>query len=886
MAKLRRLLARLASLLHRGRIGEDFDHELQAHIAMHAEDGVRAGLTLEEARRQALLQLGGLEQARQRHRDGRSFLWLENLMQDLRYGARSLRSAPGFTVTAVATLALGIGACTAIFSMVNAVLLRSLPYGDPARLVYLFTPNPNLKIPAEVVCPSYADANDIKQQSRSFAGMTNFEQAWLQLTIQGAIQRICGARVDEDFFSTLEVAPEFGRALTSDDNQPGHDKGADISHSLWMSMFGGNAHVLDHSLVLDGQTYRIVGVMPREFEYPLSSDLPYGNSHIRNTEIWIPLALTPKRKAERDPDANVTVARLRPNVSIARAQSEMSSIMARLDHLHSGQLRGWGALVESFTGIPIGPVRPLMRLLLAAVGIVLLIACGNAASLLLARSSTRTRELSVRSALGAGRGRIVRQLLTEALMIGTAGGAMGLALAFLFLRLLPRFDPGNIPRLNEATIDTRVLFISIAVSLFTSALTGLLPAFSASRVHLTDSLKANVTTATAKGHSKIQSLLIVAQTAMVVILLAAAGLLIRSFIKVSSVKTGFSQSTVSMELALDQRYKTAQQHENFFKALTSKLEAQPGVQAAGAISDLPLGGSESIAFFWAQGFPNRKDQLSEARSVTPGYFSAMKIPLISGRTFDETDTVGVGGPRTAIVNERFARTYFAGRDPIGAHISTDDKHAVWDTVVGVVADVRHTSLEAEVEPQMYHANYEFDNASIVVSSSLPPTILIGEVRAVLKSMDPNLTFTEVRTMGELVSQASARRRFQTALLSAFAAISLLLAVVGLYGLMSYSVSRRTRELGIRMALGAARGDVLLLIVNNAARLIAAGLVSGLVCTAFAARAVRSFLFGVTDHDPATMILVCAMLIICGLVAAWIPARRAASIDPMQALRAE
>jgi predicted permease len=524
-----------------------------------------------------------------------------------------------------------------------------------------------------------------------------------------------------------------------------------------------------------------------------------------------------------------------------------------------------------------------MRLLLASVGLVLLIACGNAANLLLARAAARERELGVRAALGAGRSRMVRQLLTESLLICLSGGMAGVGLAFLFLRILPRLDPGNIPRLDEASLDWRVLLFALGASILTGVITGLFPAAGASRLQLTESLKAQGGQGRTAGHSRLQSGLIVAQTAMVVVLLAAAGLLIRSYINVINVDTGFSQAAVTFHLALDDHYKPGPPQTAFFKDFTARLSALPGVQAAGAVNNLPLSNSESLTILWIDGYPNRDYQQSEGRVITPQYFSAMNIPLIAGRYLTDADTKGNS---SIIINQKFADSYFPNGNPIGRRISGDEKHEHWSTIVGVVADVRHTSLEEEPQPQMYGATYDFDNASIAVRSAQPPSIVAGEIRSTLKSIDPNLAVTDLQTMGDLVSQASARRRFQTSLLTAFAGIALLLALVGLYGLMAYSVNRRTREVGIRMALGAQRSDVLVLVLKNAALLVAAGLATGLACTWIATRAMKAFLFGVSEHDPATTVVVIALVMVSGMLAAFVPARRASSTDPMQALRTE
>lgn len=883
-AKLRAFWRRLSGTLRRADAAQEFNAELEAHVAMDTEAGIKAGLHVTEARRQALLRLGGAEQVRQAHRERRGYLWLEQFVQDVRHGFRTLRCSRSFTITAILTLGLGIGACTAIFSMVNAVLIRSLPYGDPQRLVYLFTPNPNWKVPPEVICPGYGDFHEIKRGNKSFTEMTTYEQALFKVTTRGATQPIGAARVDESFFSTLQSTTELGRTLNADDNQPSHSHVAVISHSLWVSMFGANADVLKHSLELNGASYQIIGVMPRAFEYPFKADLPYGNPHIVSTNIWVPLALTPKQRVDRGIDDNVVVARLLAGVSIAQAQSEFGAMMARFDRLYPTEFGDWGALVESFTGLSIGPVRPLMNLLLGAVALVLLISCGNAANLLLARAAERARELGVRAALGAGRSRMVRQLLTESMLIGIGGCGVGMILAFLFLRLLPHLDPGNIPRLNEASLDGRVLLVAIVASLATSVIAGLLPAASASRMQLAEFLKSNNATGKAMRHGRSQSALIVAQTAMVVVLLAGAGLILRSYIKVISVDTGFSQSTLTMNLSLGDHGQQPTGRAAYFKRLIARINNLPGVNSAGAVTDLPLAKSESLGTFWVDGFANEKDQVVESRSITPRYFDAMQIPLIAGRNFVESDDAGPAHP--VIVNERFARTYFANRDPIGGRISGDETKAQWNTVVGVVADVRHTSLEEDPQPQIYSPAYDSRESSLAVRSSLPPAAMANEIRSALKATDPDLTFSDVQTMGNLVSAASARRRFQTSLMVAFAAIALLLALVGLYGLMAFSVNRRTREVGIRMALGAERSDVLILILRNAAALVGTGLLAGLVCTWLATRALKSFLFGVGEHDPATVIAVSALLIICGLIAALVPARRAASIDPMQALRAE
>ena len=877
MARWRRIIARLRSLLANKRAEEDLAREVASHLALLTDDFERRGMSPGEARLAARRAYGGVEQAKQAHRDERSLLWIEQTMQDLRYGVRTLSKSPGFTITAVLTLALGIGACTAVFSLVNAVLIRSLPYGDPSRLVYLYTPNPQFKLPVEVFGPTYADFYDLKKENHSFQNMTAFGQSVSSLAWQGTAQRVSAARVDGYFFRTFQSDPELGRGIAPGDDQPDHEKVAVISHALWQSMFASATDILHRSLLLDGNSYQIVGVMPHGFEYPHFSDIPYGEAQYKSTQVWIPLALTPHELADRDNVSYSVVARLKPGVSIAQAQAEMAAIMIRLDKLHDPQVRGWGASIKNFVDSAVGQVRSLLWLLLAAVCIVLLIACGNAANLLLARAAGRMRELGVRVALGAGRGRIVRQLITEAFLIGLAAGAIGVALAYIFLRILPLFNPGNIPRLNEASLDMRVLVFTVAISLLTSVLTGVLPALTVSRINLTDFLAATGGRSVAGAHTRLQSALIIVESALVVVLLAGAGLLIRSYINVESVDTGFSQSTVTVNIGSDPRYSRPQAVE-FFRNFFARLQTLPGVETVGAVSSLPLSNSEDLRMFAVDGYPNQISQLAEARWATPNYFS-----LIAGRLFTADDKPE---SHTIIINQSFARKYFAGRNPIGGRVSRQDDHTRWNTVVGVIGDVRSTSLEKLAEPQIYEPDIEFGGGYIAVRSSLPARSLAANIRAILHSLDPNLAAGDIQTMRDLESEASARRRFQTSLLSVFAGIALFLALVGLYGLMTYSVSCRTREVGIRMALGAQRSDVLLLVIKRAAFLLTIGLVSGLVATWFATRVIQAFLFGIDRHDPITILSVCALLAVSGLFAAIIPALRAASIDSMQALRSD
>lgn len=880
------LLYRLRTLIHRKAVETELDQELRYHLEREAEKYRQTGASPEEAMRRARLAIGGSEQVRQQRREVRGTKLLDDLLQDLRYGIRTLGKSPGFTLVMILTLALGIGACTAIFSVVNAVLLRSLPYGDPGRLVYLYTPNPNLKnIPAEAFDPSYGDFFDIQRQSRSFSAMTIFDQAAYSLASQEETLRIGGARVDGNFFSTLQSPPELGRAIDSQDAELGHNRVVVISHALWQSMFAGSMDVLTRSIQLSGTSYRIIGVMPDGFQYPHITDLAYGNLHIATTQVWVPLALSPQQRADRDASTGYAIGRLKPGVSVAQAQAEMGTIMARLSLPHPANLpKDWRALVKPFLDLVLGPVRPLMGLLLGAVSFVLLIACGNAANLLLARAASRTHELGVRATLGAGRSRMIRQMLTESLLLGLAGGIVGIALAYAFLHGLLLLNPGNIPRLNQASLDARVLLFTVALSILTSLLFGILPALAASKINLIEFLKSGGSRGTVGSRSRLRSGLIVAEIGLVVILLAGAGLLLRSYLKVESIHTGFSSSTVGMDIYFDSRYGQPQQRDAFFQNLIGKLSAIPGVRAVGAANGLPLGGID-ITSFSVDGYANQKNQWIRIHSATPHYFSAMGTPLMEGRFFTEDDKSA--RPPVAIINQAFAKAYFPGRDPIGQHIRTGSTTNPWRTVVGVIGDVLYTNLEEAVPPQLYEPfQGEESAADIAIRSVLPAKVVASIVRTTLRTIDPNLALTDIHTMGELVSAATARRRFQTTLLTVFAAMALLLALVGFYGLLAYFVKQRTAEIGLRIALGASRTQVLGMVLRQALQLVLVGLLLGLAGALAVTRILASSLYGVRAIDPVTFLAVPVLLLLVMLAASLIPGWRAARVDPAITLRYE
>jgi predicted permease len=896
------LLYRLRALFHRDSMEAELDEELRDHLDRQAEKYRQSGLPSKEAMRRARIDFGGPEQIRQQSRDGRGTRLIEDLLQDTSYGVRTLAKSPGFTFVAILTLALGIGASTAIFSLIHAVLLRSLPYGDSARLVYLFTPNPRYNLPAEIFGPSNADFFDLKHQSQSFSDITHFDQPTFSLNTADSVIRVGAARVDASFFSTLQAAPELGRTIDITDDQPGHDRVLLISHALWQSAFNQRADILTQSVLLDAKSYRIIGVMPPAFQYPHASDLAYGNSSIHDTQIWIPYALTPQQIADRESSTGNAIARLKPGATIASAQAETSALMSHLDRLHAPDTQGNGALIESFNDTAIGAVRPLMRLLFGAVLFVLLIACGNAANLLLARAASRTHELGVRTVLGAGRSRVVRQLLTESLLLGCAAGITGVFMAILFLRLLLHLNPGDIPRLNEASLDAPVLLFAVAITILTSILFGALPALALSRVDLIEFLKSAGSRSVVQARNGVRNTLIILQVALVFILLAGAGLLLRSYRNVANIAPGFSSSTVTMHLGLDSRYATSQLRSAFFHTLFDKLASTPGITAVGAVSHLPLTNSESLSTFSVEGYPNQKDQLVETRNATPSYFSAMNIPLLEGRLFTEsisptgfqrdpqtgTRNTSPTTPQQVLINQAFTKKYFPQSPALGHHIFLNGANSPPATVIGVLADIRNMTLEEAPPPQIYSSFWQDDtrNAVITIRSTLPSQAVIAAVRSTLKTIDPNLAIAEVHTMGEFVSQATARRRFQTILLTIFAAVALFLAMVGFYGLMAYAVKQRTSEIGVRMALGASRTQVLTMILGDGMKLVIIGLIVGLVGALAITRILASFLYDVHPIDPLTFIAVPILILLVTIAACAIPSWRAAEVDPIQALRCD
>jgi predicted permease len=855
------------------------DEELRFQVERYAEDLRRAGMERGEAERQARLRFGSVGQTREARREARGVDLLDSFLSDIRYGLRLLSRTPGFAGLAVLTLALGIGATTAVFSLVNAVLLRDLPYRDPERLVFLYEPIPGIPgAPLEAWGPVNGDFFTWQKEGRSFASLAMFTTGRLNASLGDAAFSAAASRVTADFFRVLGVSPVLGRTVDNADTQPGHGGVAVISHSLWQSWFGGGRNVLGKEMRLNARPYRVIGVMPAGFAFP------HGAENVdagKTTDIWTPWTMTPEQMASRDINPGNAIGRLRPGVSLNQAQIEIAALTSRFDPPFQQLNKKPQGVVRPFDEEITGGSRRPLLIFMAAVFLVLLIACSNVAGLGLARASGRAREVSVRAALGASRLRLVRQLLAESLCAALAGGVLGMAAAFWMVRLLVDFHSANIPRIEETSIDGRVLLFTVCVSLAAAVLAGLFPAWSGSRCNLNDAIRGSRAAGVKGGASRLHNALIVAEMALTIVLLIGSGLLIRSFLKLRSVDKGFaSLSTITMGVQLDGRYNQPQRQNEFFHTLLARAQAVPGVQEAAAVDHVPLGGGESISLIEVEGYPFDEKTSFESRSVTPLYFAAMGIPLLEGRAFDDSDAAG----RTPviIVSRSFERRYFPGRSALGRRVHTRG----WRTIVGVVADVRMRELDTTPPMQFYLPLWQTPTGSvaIVVRGTLPVERSVSALRGLVRNADAALAVADVRTMEQLVSEASAERRFQTLVLTVFGSISLFLSLLGLYALMAYSVQRRTVEIGIRMALGAQRCAVIGLVLRQGAALWLVGIALGFAGAWSVTRWMRSLLFEVQPTDPLTFAGVATLFCAAAAIACYVPARRATRVDPAISLR--
>ena len=805
---------------------------------------------------------------------------MDHLRQDVLYAVRRLFKSPGFTLVAVLTLALGIGANSAIFSVVNGVLLKPLPYPEPDRLVGVYhTTNGNRAV------MSGPNFTDIARSATTIENAAGISTTRMILTGQGEAARLPVAEVSASLFSVLRVRPEIGRTFAADENTPGKTKVVILSHGLWEQRFGRDASVIGRRIMLDGVAHEVIGVMPRGFSYP------------SDRQAWLPVEYNEGFvRKQRGAWYLSVVARLKPGVTAAQAAAEIETIGRNLARQYPDANAEIGMTAFPLLESMVGDIRRSVMILLGAVGFVLLIACTNVANLLLARAAARGSEMAVRTALGAGRARLVRQLLTESVLLSLLGAAFGLLLAVWGVELLIKLKPQGIPRLDNVSVDGIVIAFTVATAILTGILFGLVPAFTATR-GLSSSLKESGRGAvTSRGGTRVRGALVVVELALAVMLLAGAGLLMRSFMKLQAVDPGFkAEQALTFDLTLpDARYKEEAQTVAFFDQLLPRLRALPGVRSASAVMGLPLSGLDFIISFEVGGrppVPPSQQPSMQVRVATPDYFQAIGIPLTRGRGFTEADRADT--PKVVLITEAAARQFFPGEDPIGKTIKLGwgrgaGKPRAGGEVVGVVGDIKDAALNEPNPPQIYMPMRQWPVSfmTVVMKTAVPPASLADAARAQVAAIDPNLPLSNVSTLDAVVAKSISQERFYMTLLAVFAAVALVLAAIGIFGVLSYAVSQRTREIGIRMALGAQGRSVIGLIVAEAMILVGCGVAAGIAAALWVTQAMSKMLFDITPTDPVTFATVGGVLVTVALFASYLPARRATRVDPIVALRAE
>jgi putative ABC transport system permease protein len=870
---------RLRSLFRREQADRELDDELRDHLDRKTEEYVARGMTQEEAHRRARIDLDGIEQSKEKCRDARRINWIQDFSQDLRFGLRMLRKSPGFTAVAVLTLALGIGANSAVFSILDAVLIRPLPYPQADRLVKVDTYN--LKSGDFYGKTSYPDFSDWSQQAHFFAKLAAYEEKPFNLAGILQPERIKGDVVSPDFFETLGIQPHKGRSFAGAHSQ----QAVVLSYPLWSRSFGSDPGVIGKSITLDGYSYDVIGVMPPGFQFP---DL--------QTELWV--GITPVRPdlreemAARGTALMSVVGRLKADVTLDEAQAGMTVIASGLAQKYPASNRDLGVRPVPLQEYMVGKFRPALLILMGSAGLVLLIACANIGTLLLSRAAARQTEIGIRSSLGATRARIVTQLLIESLLLAVVGGTLGVFGAFLLLSVVLASVPKDIPRISSAHIDLAVLGFSWLISLFAGILFGLAPAWQISHYDLDASLKQDVRGA--RERKPLTRIMVVSEFAMSVVLLAAAGLLAKSLLLLYKVDPGFRTDhllTVEVYRSMSEENKDARWRNwtGFYQQLLARIEALPGVESAGATLALPIQGRSWTVGFKIDGhaYASLFDQpVAEARIVSNNFFDVMKIPLLRGRYFSDWDTKD--SLHVAVINEAVARTYWPNEYPVGRFIDMPAFSVGRCEIVGVVRDVQQSNLRDEPSPGIYlpYTQEFMPWQTLVVRTKNDPLSLSAAIRREVTALDPQQAVGRIAAMDQLLDASTAQPRFRTFLLGSFAVIALLLSAAGIYGVMAYAVSQRTHEMGIRMALGARPVDMLKLIFTESMTLASLGVFLGLIGASGVTRVLKSLLFGVSSTDRFTFVAVTLLLCSVALLASYIPARRAMCVDPMVALRHE
>lgn len=806
---------------------------------------------------------------------------MNTLLKDLRYGARVLVKSPGFTAVAVIALALGIGANSAIFSTVNAVLLRPLPYSDPDRLVEIWEHRPLQNRERTVVSP--AEFIAWREQAQSFEQMAAINYVLHNLIGNGEPEQIQSVQVSASFFPMLGVKPSAGRVFLEEEDQPDHNRVAIISYGLWQRRFAGDPDLINQQINLDGNKFTVVGIMPRDFQFPQLIDL------------WEPIAFTPDARTNSGNHFLEIFGRVKPGVSIKQAQAEMTAIASGIEQAFPERNTGHQIRLVSLHEQIVGDSRTALLVLLGAVAFVLLIACANVANLLLARAAARHKEMAIRAALGASRWRIIRQLLAESLLLSAAGGALGLLLAWWGVDLLVALSPEGTPRLDEIKLDSAVFIFTLLISLATGVLFGLTPALQSSRPDLNEVLKEGSRGSTEGARQgRVRSLLVVFEVALTLVLMVGAGLMLKSFYRLSQVDPGFNASNLmTMEINLpNAKYPKQPQVLAFYDRLIQQVETVPEVQAAAAVNVLPLSGSNSSSTFTIEGQPPAppgERPNADRRNITNAYFRAMGMSVLQGRAFTANDTEK--STPVAIINETMARRFWPGQDVLGKRFKVgapDRNNNPWLEIVGVVADIKHAGLDEEARQEMYLPITQSPARGmiLVARTSTDPLDMASVLRNQVLAVDPDQPVGSVASMEQLRSRSLAPRRFSMLLLAVFAAVAIILATVGIYGVISYSVVQRTHEIGIRMALGAQTSDVLKQIIGKGMILVLIGVAVGITAAIGLTHLISKLLYGVSPTDATTYLVISLALAGVALGACFVPARRAARVDPLIALKYE
>jgi putative ABC transport system permease protein len=895
MRGLRAWCMRFAGLFHKEQRDRELAEELDSHLQMHIEDNLHSGMNPSEARRQALIKLGGIEQTKEEYREQRGIPRLEALLQDLRFGVRMLRKSPGFTIAALLTLALGIGANTAIFSVVNAVLLQPLPYPQPDRIVQLMRSFAERNFPGVSISKFMVWRN----QTQVFQDIAAFDHdATDNLSEDDDPEEIAVVHASADYFAVFGAPIAIGRTFTADEDRPGGPHVVVISNGLWRNRFNGDANLIGKAITLGGGPFEVIGVLGSTF----APDPP--------ADLWLPLQADPNSTSQAH--NLIVVARLRPGVTLANSQAAMK--LATEEFRRKFPVIGLMGPNESSIAIPLRDVvvwnvRPALLVLLGSVGFVLLIACTNMANLLLSRANLRRREFAVRAALGAGRQRMVMQLLTESVLLSLGGGAMGLVLGYFGVRGLLAINPGNIPRIGEhgsgVALDWRVLVFTVFLSVLTGILFGVLPALHATRADLTSSLnEGSARSGSGLHQQKSRSILVITEMALAMVLLIGAALLIRTFAALRTVNPGFElHSILTMQMHLTgPRFEKVSGIAQLTREAEQRIRSVAGVEAAALTDSLPLKWDDDLIFIINAHPPTDKLYSGDAqyRSVSPGYFDTFRIPLLRGRMFTDRDDSGAA--HVVLINETMAKQFWSQSDPVGELITMGILMGPEFTepprkIIGVVADVRDIVLNSPPEPTMYVPISQLSDgvtailnrkASVTwaVRTKVAPYSLNADIQRELRAASDGLPVAHIRTMDQVAAESTARNEFNMTLLSIFAGIALLLAVIGIYGLMAYSVQQRAQEIGIRMALGAQPGDVLRMALRHGLLLCLVGIAAGISGALAVIRLMKSLIFGVSPTDPVTFAGVAILLAGVAFAACYIPARRASRVDPMVALRHE